>query len=595
MPFKIKTYPLVKLDASLYLIPLIVKDPELMNLFFTRSIFKMHDYVSKGFHGTDEFSAFAISLPNDMETLVGYIIDRINSKISIALPGASGDQLIEINKKELHDILMKELPLLDSAVPFLAEVMFPKGVKPNEVIFGTQQIAQFPNRTTYSGLKSIVYLAGIFQLYVLLLHVSTKDWQYSIYKTFPTYAIKRSLNLDLPSTQDLISGCSALLSDELIATKKYLGLFVDYTKGLHDSLSSLKTKLDSTSLAGDITSIMPGDLSRLMTQEQLILLENRLKEVSTRADQSYSSPVANVTHFSNLDTNQINDLLPIEDLHIVSWNFFLKKYFGQQMYRGSQAKKKKIISVGIPSGLHRFLKTKATQIAGSFRQNSIIKLKIYRMDYLRPLLIHKPLVYLFDMNTFPTKILGNLVTDPTNDPEDGISKIDNLNFYQLDENLVDFSLVPKEHEYFFYGGSYNLNPPDKASLLKNHVMSFLLEEYLQFMSDNSFDEQKYLNSRDSINNSLVNETFFTPLKVLKQRLLSPRKFDRAFHIIFDPDEFVIDTSKTAPDAINDFLNKKIIINKNNIYQRGGDADAKWNEISYDSYHAVLEPFNNNNN
>jgi hypothetical protein len=126
-------------------------------------------------------------------------------------------------------------------------------------------------------------------------------------------------------------------------------------------------------------------------------------------------------------------------------------------------------------------------------------------------------------------------------------------------------------------------------------MSFLLEEYLQFMSDNSFDEQKYLNSRDSINNSLVNETFFTPLKVLKQRLLSPRKFDRAFHIIFDPDEFVIDASKTDPDAINDFLNKKIIINKNNIYQRGGDADAKWNEISYDSYHAVLEPFNNNNN
>ena len=143
--------------------------------------------------------------------------------------------------------------------------------------------------------------------------------------------------------------------------------------------------------------------------------------------------------------------------------------------------------------------------------------------------------------------------------------------------------------------------------------NIILQEYLRFTSGNSFDEQAYCNYNPlSINNyigldpSLTSpgeveyfkkNTFLSDIDSFKASLILPKKFDRVFHVIFDPDDFEINKEKTqelTADYGEDPL--KYYENEGFIHQPQKDSDpikrpkTLSGEVTFNNYYVEIETY-----
>jgi hypothetical protein len=84
--------------------------------------------------------------------------------------------------------------------------------------------------------------------------------------------------------------------------------------------------------------------------------------------------------------------------------------------------------------------------------------------------------------------------------------------------------------------------------------------------------------------------------------LTPRKFDRVFHLTFDPDDFIVDTDSTisqnykllyveqqwgvlsVDDILKPYVDKKILEIRNGLYRRVATAPS---QVTYDSYYVTI--------
>jgi hypothetical protein len=170
--------------------------------------------------------------------------------------------------------------------------------------------------------------------------------------------------------------------------------------------------------------------------------------------------------------------------------------------------------------------------------------------------------------------------------------------------------------------STTLTTQEKFEVYNNHVESFLLEEYIRFVADIPADENRYFNynmlrpkqvntigtvvqnsisqlngltntqattlasnPNTSIQRFFANETLFGDLREIKRVLASPKKFDRVFHIVFDPDDFIVQvgpefTSEAALKAHEDVLD----MTTSTIRRK----NTRPEEITFDKYYVTVE-------
>lgn len=194
------------------------------------------------------------------------------------------------------------------------------------------------------------------------------------------------------------------------------------------------------------------------------------------------------------------------------------------------------------------------------------------------------------------------------DPETGlpvnIGKLPNgMTIYDIPMKLYsygDFILCKDFSEGFpFYGDT--LSPELKEEIWKNHATSFLLEEYIKWFTALNLNETQYhnfnksaysqnkfptlqyanylqsvggqfdasnlfgknipstiqsddlqqltLDSQDTLKNYFKNDTIFIGQPELRRRTLYPKKFDRVFNLIIDPDDFEISGINDPEDAL----------------------------------------------
>jgi hypothetical protein len=75
---------------------------------------------------------------------------------------------------------------------------------------------------------------------------------------------------------------------------------------------------------------------------------------------------------------------------------------------------------------------------------------------------------------------------------------------------------------------------------------------------------------------------------LKSDLISPRKFDRVYHTIIDPDDFTVDLNLTSPDVFQKYLSKgDVVKSANGSYVR---KKTDVNEITFDKYFVSIESY-----
>jgi hypothetical protein len=236
--------------------------------------------------------------------------------------------------------------------------------------------------------------------------------------------------------------------------------------------------------------------------------------------------------------------------------------------------------------------------------------------------MHLPLSFLFDMRSYPSRICPSSsrldkLLDPSA-PFDVSSDVPNISLETIYSNVFfkgDYSESLKmglkysaeyEDPNLADGSSQNYEALRSAKINQN--TSFLLEEYLSLISRMHFDEQRFYKfspldstvdeneyqkfvkkiSGGSTNveskSSQIDTFLVQDVKSIKQSLVTPRKFDRVFHMIFDPDDFYVDAKSTD---ILKYASQGIIKNTKDGWKR---TDTEKSSFSFDSYFVTAESY-----
>jgi hypothetical protein len=215
---------------------------------------------------------------------------------------------------------------------------------------------------------------------------------------------------------------------------------------------------------------------------------------------------------------------------------------------------KKIISVGIPPRLNRSLRTILRSSGGEkFIKQNLIRLKVYKIDRLHPDIVYLPKSYLFEMNRFPTRIIGNWKYDSF------IS--DDFNLLNVPSKLISSDGIISVHKDFteaFPTSTYGslLLDEEKFQIYANHAVSFLSEEYLRWFTDIHFDESRYSNFSNVENTETSSEKQYrTYINFIKNGSITPDSLQQVKARFKDPTSGeTFDIAVSSPGA-----NEKISI------------------------------------
>ena len=97
----------------------------------------------------------------------------------------------------------------------------------------------------------------------------------------------------------------------------------------------------------------------------------------------------------------------------------------------------------------------------------------------------------------------------------------------------------------------------------------------------------------TVRSYFANKTFMMLNSDIKRYITYPRKFDRTFSIIVDPDDFSVDTSSTSSKDLQKAYDKGIIrkvSSKPGVAEYYAHRDTTPDDISFDDFFATIEPY-----
>lgn len=600
-------------------------------------------------------------------------------KIDLALIDSNNLNVFQSLNK-IADIFVKIVSSTNEIDPASPPVNF----NPNPFVFssnasGTSSV----QKTFFSGIAKESIMVVLFYLCCLMLHENNSEAIVEITKGASLGKVYESPNsivvkkiktlesittiktvetldgIDSESEQDvnvyeydnIVAESEKMIYDEILKIKKMTSWFITYLSSLKNKLNSFINDVEgnaSVNFQQDIYTPALNQLKRndlvnaALTLEQLKLLQSKLAYVRTRFQADYNSSIKNlVPYFVNLKNDSVIDkILPIEDLHLVAWKFFLKDYLKSGELLEGVADNKKILSVGIPHKLYQKLQRpiNVTSLANSISSYNLVYINIYMIDNLRPLLVHKPQKFIFDLNKFPSRILNYYIdtaigTQKKINDEPKYEDLDLQNFDYINYlpffNLQDFQNISEiradnasdlfeSNNYLNYVG---LSEDEAIKLKNNHIHSLFMEEYLRFLSGCGFDEQSFFNYGTDIEKiksvnitapantsgavNYLKNTLLVGSDNIKKMLISPKKFDRVFHIIVDPDDFEISMEDTNSKLANVGLDQitaidlvqrynsaiEIIETKdalNNTVVKYKRKTSKTNEVEFNEFYVDME-------
>jgi hypothetical protein len=473
-----------------------------------------------------------------------------------------------------------------------------------------------PTSTWYSSVHIISIFSMIFNICCMVIHSANPERFTKQYGDFFLIDSVDEIENSLYSLASTLDSSDKTFYDYSQLYESYLNSFSVFLKTLEKEMQEFSDSLESKSFQ-DLLSLINSTIEDppltrlLMNPEQIKLVQNKLLDLSSRTNQGYSSPLKNVVpYFSSYkDNSDVDVFLPIEEIHTYSWELLLKNYLNISKLRGINGFNTKIISVGIPQKIRRkLLEMNASDISNGF-DVGILTIQLWRRDNLRPFLFHRSKDFTFNMNLFPTKILDSYAEYSQN--QSWVYNLANM-IPLMYLSSKGSSIVKRLQEFKNHPEISYLPEKTKEDIYKNHVDSFMAEEYLRFVGSANFDEHSFSKydeiSKNSINQQYANfvkknlnnvslnsssTTFYNSNSLvvedtsrIKKDILKPKKFDRVFHIIFDPDDFMIDEVNTTQQTIDQYLKKKYpdIVKLGNGYQR---RQTFSNEFTFDDYYVTL--------
>jgi len=388
-----------------------------------------------------------------------------------------------------------------------------------------------------------------------------------------------------------------------------LSFISNLTFSILNVLQVFKFKVDSfyrlllksqTTYINRLLNYLGGDKRKLLS----LFEEQQLFLVLSNVDDLYQS--YNGFSTENVDTKKLFIKSENNFPHSSEMVSLLESFFSSNAeYTLSKGYNKQIISIGLPFGLTKNLvkdlKSLGTPNAKKSKQYDIFVISIYKMDLLNPFLIYKPQRFLFETSRFPVRIYSEYKKIG----EQGYDLIPTRNFDSVDSS--DFSIKGNIQPSIdtnldnAFGSKYVdvfWSNEHKKEILFNHNVSFLLENYLKLISALNVNELTFNLNFEVLPLSFLQQALFVEKQGSKyiSHILQPKKFDRVFNILFDP-EFEVDYQETMNNIkdnndiqthINSQLNS--VLFKNFSDTTYVDKDKTSDDVSMNSYFITVETY-----
>lgn len=408
------------------------------------------------------------------------------------------------------------------------------------------------------------------------------------------------------------------LNDEELAVKKaYLSIFstVSAVKNKASEIISLfsNTTGKYSRIFDEISSVVSPKLISIIDAAQIRLAVHQSQEILFHSD--IATKTGKPVQF--LDGAIVeNDVI-----------FALTAMCGEKMFQQAQAENMRILSVGLPTGFSKQLQERVNSADTKdnahliTKQKDIVIINVYKKDLEFPDLVFKPQKFMFELSRFVSPVVSFDETLVKEDPSYGnfTSVLENVKTFDLtpdDKNSIDNSGQKGKASDIYTNSEYDfLNLDQKNSIVRNHVVSLLLEQYVRLLSGVTLNEQAFLinsgeditlstlpdedilkqiidnhvknvakldnfdSTTDSIDalglpdeivNKLIHDmkhlsalafsrtTLANPSGEIK-RALTPKLFERIFNLPVDPDDFVIDVKKTTTTSFGNMSLNRLIL------------------------------------
>ncbi len=256
------------------------------------------------------------------------------------------------------------------------------------------------------------------------------------------------------------------------------------------------------------------------------------------------------------------------------------------------SKTTKLLFVGLPTGFSDKLLNRTTTIRfnGSQKKTDVIRLNIYKKSSIQDTKIYKPQGFLFDMSLFAYQS----VTDGVVSYKTVLDNAQFADYQTYQQRLVTLDTLKTNGSYPF------LKPQEIEAMATNHFTSYLLQSYIGTLTGLKFVEENFLQKDIDYTNDVdqtitniivdylkrvkrvtITDNNLTALlsnpsvppdvkdtvklvlygnvlvssSIIKQKILTPKKFERIFAIPINDSLFQQDT-----DAMRgNFISKRTLI------------------------------------
>ena len=430
-------------------------------------------------------------------------------------------------------------------------------------------------------------------------------------------------------------------------------------RDLSEHMQRANVAYDADDALNEDTKIDMLNLS--MTDEQLMLSRQVSSEYLNSLGDDVETKLRASPSFSDFPPKFV-DFMPIDSFNLVSFES-VSPYFRSAEFFKAEGRNKRILSVGIPPRLVRYINGARGQYGIDRVHTSIVRLKVYRKDLLHPDLVFSPKEFLFDVRRFPTRV-------PSNWSQRALSDDSDVNILSIPSKVHDFDgnvIVCEDYTTGYPPSVYPngfLSEQERLEIYANHSVSFLCEEYLRWFTGSKFEETRYHHFtgvdpslknvetqhanmlsgfKTTLQSSPPNKTttkyvdpvsgkaYFVPIKdsslsvtreaanpqrktydlpgtptlneyfkedtlllgneSLMKRVVYPKKYDRVFSMIVDPDDYYVDLRFT-PKQVADVMTGLAVLTKANtpLLTNGYKTKDRMNgEISFDEYFVTIEP------
>jgi hypothetical protein len=359
------------------------------------------------------------------------------------------------------------------------------------------------NKTLYGKYQDTIAYMTVFDMIVHMINLNSSIEIETIFYSFeeteirngPNETVTRVINYSFRTKKDLTS----------------LSQNSPFRQRVIDNLKNIKSNVEREN-----TKIRYGIISIVSTLRKLknvfaALLNNAKSEMSINSLKSVGKYFQDIRQLRNFlrSENQVhmmlNHLTELKTIDTSSTNVFgrmgskFKKEFLNLMqlpiFTNSTCKDLNILSIGMPYNIHNLLKS--GNRPDRKVQDDIIKIKVYKLEHGYPFLIFKPKEYLFELSRFAAK--GNsTIKDTENSPANLIDAInrfatrDRSQVLSSNSELVQYLMHQNPAQVAFQGNDYSyLTSGQKTEIFKNHVLSNVLETYVQYMTFLDLNEMNF--------------------------------------------------------------------------------------------------------